>query len=96
MQFLLRFSIRDLLWFVLVVAMASGWWLHSEKLSQRYSEQLSHERDEFRERLRNSEAGSNSWREKYKSAVEFSKFLHRRLAKSEGWEYEEGPPSNEY
>jgi uncharacterized protein Usg len=103
MRFLLRFSIRDLLWFVPVVAMASGWWLHAQKLSQRCSEQLSSEREKFRRYEYNLEGEFDSlkaeigtWRENYKGAVEWANFLGNRLAKAEGWIYDDGPPSSDY
>jgi len=36
----LRFSIRDLLWLTLVVALAVGWWLDHARLSQNDEEML--------------------------------------------------------
>jgi hypothetical protein len=33
MQFKLRFTIRDLLWLTLVVALAVGWWLDHRRLT---------------------------------------------------------------
>jgi hypothetical protein len=32
----LRFSIRDLAWLALVVALAVGWWLHATKLNENH------------------------------------------------------------
>ena len=33
----LRFTIRDLLWLMLVVAMATGWWLDDERLKKSFA-----------------------------------------------------------
>lgn len=32
----LRFTIRDLLWFVLVIGLALGWWIYHKRVYQRY------------------------------------------------------------
>jgi hypothetical protein len=33
----MKFTIRDLLWLTLVVALATGWWLHHRAWAQKYS-----------------------------------------------------------
>jgi hypothetical protein len=38
----LRFSIRDLLWLTLVVALAVGWWIDHQQLSPKMSRTYPH------------------------------------------------------
>ena len=47
----LRFTIRDLLWLAVVVALTVGWWLESRKLRSRLEvyESILHARDVERE-----------------------------------------------
>lgn len=47
-KYLFRFSIRDVLWLTLVVALAVGWYTHYRQ----YSETLRHAQQEFSEKVR--------------------------------------------
>jgi hypothetical protein len=53
-----RFTIRDVLWLTVVVALAVGWWLDQDRLRRQ------------REALRTSEAAFAERKEKFQSAVQ--------------------------
>jgi len=58
----LRFTIRDLLWLVVVVALAVGWWLERNRLTDDHTQQV------VKIVELEKEVRSNTW-EKFKHAI---------------------------
>ena len=46
----LRFTIRDMLWLTVVVALACGWWIHSTRLSRLGAERIAQLEKDFEKR----------------------------------------------
>jgi len=60
----LRFTIRDLLWLTLVVALAVGWWQDRRNIMNEWSQfvSLSHLQPELRQEVRRLEDSISFWR----------------------------------
>jgi hypothetical protein len=71
-----RFTIRDLLWVMVVVALAVGWWLHYRSLDANRQAVIQHA-----EKLRFTLADAKEYCEDMEKNVEFALDLRKRPVK---------------